>query len=391
MGGRQDIKADVCIVGAGIVGLAHAFAARALGLTVIVLERHTRAVGASVRNFGHGCLAAMADGEPLECALVSRQRWFELAGPAGLEVTAEGTVVVARHPDELRVMENLCRDERRGAEMVTASEVAKLVPIPTDGLVGGLHARLDYRVNPREAVARLAALLERDPHCEIVWQAPVHDVRPGEVHTERAIVSAEHVILCPGPGWHTLPPSVRPQRSDLTLCKLQMIRASAPRRARYAPALMTGLSLLRYPGYTEARGADEVQARIAAEAPELVKAGIHLIVTQLPDGDLIIGDSHEYGDPVSPFNDEGVFQMLLEEASRLLGASELEVRQRWGGVYPVAPGDPFLVENPLPGVHLVEVVSGIGMTTALGLADRVVNRLVPGDSRAAPELSARGA
>ena len=45
------LESDVCVVGAGIVGLAHALEARARGLTVTVVERHERAVGASVRNF----------------------------------------------------------------------------------------------------------------------------------------------------------------------------------------------------------------------------------------------------------------------------------------------------------------------------------------------------
>ena len=44
--------ADVAIVGAGILGLAHGdFAARP-GKSIVVFERHPRATGASGRNFG---------------------------------------------------------------------------------------------------------------------------------------------------------------------------------------------------------------------------------------------------------------------------------------------------------------------------------------------------
>ncbi len=44
--------ADLAVVGAGIIGLAHALAAAKRGLSVIVFDRNEQAVGASVRNFG---------------------------------------------------------------------------------------------------------------------------------------------------------------------------------------------------------------------------------------------------------------------------------------------------------------------------------------------------
>jgi D-hydroxyproline dehydrogenase subunit beta len=80
-----------------------------------------------------------------------------------------------------------------------------------------------------------------------------------------------------------------------------MLRVAGPGGRRYTPALLTGLSLLRYPAFTVQRGSERVRARIAEERPELVAAGIHLIVAQLPGGDLIVGDTHEYADTVSPF------------------------------------------------------------------------------------------
>ncbi|MGL1549010.1 FAD-dependent oxidoreductase, partial [Vibrio parahaemolyticus] len=43
---------DIAIVGAGIVGLAHALAATRLGLRTVVIDRDAQANGASIRNFG---------------------------------------------------------------------------------------------------------------------------------------------------------------------------------------------------------------------------------------------------------------------------------------------------------------------------------------------------
>ena len=50
--------------------------------------------------------------------------------------------------------------------------------------------------------------------------------------------------------------------------------------------------MIRYPAFTAQPAAVQVRERLLAERPELVEAGIHLLVAQLPDGDLIIGDTH---------------------------------------------------------------------------------------------------
>ena len=188
-------------------------------------------------------------------------------------------------------------------------------------------------------------------------------------------VRADAVIVCPGPDHDWLGPELALTRRGLTRCKLQMVRVAAPAGRRYEPALLTGLSLVRYPGFTCQPGAERLAERIAAERPELAAAGVHLILTQLPDGDLVLGDTHDYGDPVSPFSDERLDALVLTEARRLLGASRLDVRERWHGIYPWAPGEPFAIEQPAPGVAVVEIVSGIGMTTALGLVPRTFQTL----------------
>ena len=43
---------DVIVVGAGMLGIAHAWAAAKRGLSVAVIERSRQAHGATIRNFG---------------------------------------------------------------------------------------------------------------------------------------------------------------------------------------------------------------------------------------------------------------------------------------------------------------------------------------------------
>ena len=97
--------------------------------------------------------------------------------------------------------------------------------------------------------------------------------------------------------------------------------------------------------------------------------------TQLPDGDLTIGDTHGYAVTLSPYRDEAYDQLVLRETAKLLGTRELTVKQRWRGVYASAPGE-TLVADVTPTATVVSVTSGIGMTIGLGLAATVLDRVV---------------
>lgn len=69
----------------------------------------------------------------------------------------------------------------------------------------------------------------------------------------------------------------------------------------------------------------------------------------------------------------------LTEGKALFGVDDVEVRERWQGVYSSAPGTEFLLEMPLDRVHIVTVTTGIGMTTGLGLAESSLTRAFEGE------------
>lgn len=55
-------------------------------MRVAVVERDARAVGASIRNFGHICTTPQT-GRALDCAWSAREKWLRLAEQAGFEIT----------------------------------------------------------------------------------------------------------------------------------------------------------------------------------------------------------------------------------------------------------------------------------------------------------------
>jgi glycine/D-amino acid oxidase-like deaminating enzyme len=96
-------KVEVAIVGAGILGLAHAYAAARAGHSVTVFDRSPRASGASIRNFGMIWPVGQPHGAMLELALESRGLWLQVLNAARLPYRDTGSLHLTYAADERAV------------------------------------------------------------------------------------------------------------------------------------------------------------------------------------------------------------------------------------------------------------------------------------------------
>lgn len=361
---------DLLVVGAGVVGLSHAAAAREKGLSVAVVDRDDRCVGASVRNFGHASITAQSD-RALDLGRAGRDRWIALARQAGFWLAECGTVVLARTPDEAAVLEEFAaargRDE---VVLIDRSRIGDHLPSYDDAAVLAAHLPRDLRVDPREAMPSIAAWLARFG-VRFHWSTTVGQVADGVVATSRGTMTADHVVVCVGHDLDYLAPHVA-EDFEVRRCYLQMLEVEPPAARILEPALLSGLSMLRYPALRVCASAEAVRDRIRSSSPELLDNEINLMVTRRPDGALVLGDSHHYASTPDPFDAEEVAEMLIREGARLLGVDRLQVRRRWRGVYASSPQIGLLVHHTDARTHLVSVNSGVGMTVALGLGAEVV-------------------
>jgi D-hydroxyproline dehydrogenase subunit beta len=378
---------DVAVVGAGILGLAHAYLAAKAGKSVVVLEKSPRAAGASVRNFGMVWPIGQPAGEMLGMALRSRELWLEILEAAGLPYKPTGSLHLAYAQDEADVVREFAEvGPGLGYECAwldRAEVLAKSHAVVDSGslgkLMGGLWSGTELTVDPRQIIQALPGFLEERFGVRFHFSTLVTGISLPSIETTSGRFEAQQAIVCSGEDFQTLYPAEY-AGSGLTRCKLQMMR-TAPQSNEQAhgwqlgPSLAAGLTLRFYPAFQVCSALPALSKRIAEETPEFDRWGIHALVSQTVDGALTLGDSHEYGLAVDVFNKQEIDDLILEYTKGFLRAPDLWVAERWYGVYAKHPTKPLVEMEPAAGVRIVASPGGSGMTLSFGVAERSLNMM----------------
>lgn len=369
-------SADLVVVGSGIVGLGAAYAGVRRGLRVIVIDRTDAPVGSTIRNFGHLCIGVQT-GLAREFADTSRDIWLRLAREAGFWLRESGTLVVARHDDELAVLERAVLEQTGPSaeadadiRMLDTDELLRRAPLRPDVAIGGAHVAQDLQIDPREAATAIVRHLT-SLGVEFRFRTAAMSVASGRVHTTRGAIDAGTVVIAVNHDIDQLLPDLA-EHAGVVRCALDMMRVTTALPRTLDAPLLTGWSLLRYGRFSTFAETTELRERLHAERPDLAALDLNQMYTQLPDGSLIIGDSHARAVQPGPFQPEAAFDAFLDEARGLFDVDRFRVLERWQGVYASAASD-FLIEEPEPGLHVIAATTGIGMTTGLGLAEHTLH------------------
>ncbi len=363
---------SVGIVGAGIVGLAYATAAADRGHRVTLFERDRAASSASVRNFGMLWPIGQALTPSYGTALRSLARWRRIATEANLWLNPCGSLHVAHEDDEMEVLQQFHAAASASGidcQLLHSADVLERSPLANpSGLLGGLWSPTETGVDPRTSVARIASHLASARGVDIRFHTVVTEASTERLRTaDGQMHRFDRIIVCGGSDVESIYPGLL-REQGIRRCKLQML-ATAPHSARIGPLLAGGLTLRHYGNFAACPALDAVKRRVAVQHPELDRFGIHVMIAQNQDGSLILGDSHEYDDSISPFDKAEIDDLILRELRRIASLPAGEITERWHGIYGKHPSNAIVRTEPKPGVHVRVGTGGAGMTMSFGLAE----------------------
>jgi FAD dependent oxidoreductase TIGR03364 len=369
---------DDVVVGAGILGLAHAYELASRGRRVVVFERGARALGASVRNFGMLWPIGQAFGPLRQLATRSLQIWLEVLANSGLWHERSGSLHLAYRDDEAEVLREFAIEScghGEPADLLCPAQVRKRTDaVNQDRLQLALWSPAETCVDPREVVAGLPEWLSRRFGVVFRFAQAVTAVEMPAVVAGAERWSADRVWICSGDELNLLFADEF-QKCDLVRCKLQMMRSEPlGARSRIGPMLAAGLTLRHYASFRNCPSLPALCRRIADETPWFDRLGIHVLVSQNGHGELTIGDSHEYGATIEPFDKSEIDKLILDYLQTFLPTPGLRIGSRWHGLYVKHREEPYVVVHPAPAVTAITGVGGAGMTLSFGLAEHVVAR-----------------
>lgn len=368
------------VVGAGILGLATARSLAIKGFKVKVIERSQFSIGASIRNFGMLWPIGQPDGQLYDRAIRSREIWKEFLNASSIPFNSCGSLHLAYSKEEWDVLNELCdifRGSGRPVSLINQEQIGhRFDGINQTHLKGGLYSSDEIIIDPREGIRNLPPYLTQKFGVEFIWGTAISRVKSGSVFSGTTRFDADLIFICSGSDFEVLYPEVFEQQ-EITKCKLQMMRfVSDKPNYKLGTSICGGLSLLHYKSFTASKSLEILKTKLQNELPEHLKWGIHVMVSQNMQGELTVGDSHEYGLDFDPFDKHLINQLILDYLKNLVNIDQWKLIETWNGIYPkMTNGKTDLhieVEN---GVHILNGIGGNGMTLSFGFAEEIINKI----------------
>jgi FAD dependent oxidoreductase TIGR03364 len=382
-------EADVMVIGAGVMGTFHAYFAAKRGPRTLLIERNAVPADASTRNFGmvaRTLVHPASEWAPVAAATAEVYR--EVQRRVDISVRQNGSIYIAGTEAEDTVLREFAAGPGAAAYPCTYLEreeaLARFPVIQADYCRGVLLFPDDLTLDPRRMLRTLIPFVQETAGVDYLPNTTIVGIEPGGAghiltDTEGARYTAATVFVCSGAQFGSLFPA-HFRASGLRLCKLQMMRSRPMPEVALRHAVLSGLSILRYPAFNICPSYPALVAQPVEEP--LRRFGIHLLFKQAIDGTITIGDSHEYPEwheagPLLETTNPAINDAILTYARSMLRLPDWRMDAYWNGYYLTHPTRDIYSEAIDTGLHVV-CAGGKGMTLSPGFARRHVEQVLGG-------------
>lgn len=377
---------DCIIIGAGVLGSFHAYHAAQMGLKVLLLEKDSQPMEATVRNFGMVIPSGMSQGKWQDYGRRSLEIYDDIQSRFDITIRKHGSMYLASDTFEMTLLEELATiNEKTGyVSRVTPKEdcLEKYAGLRASYCVGGLFFPDEVTIEPTRMIHHLIAYLKEKLDVQYRAQSLVKSVvykndRCFVETSDGAAFTGDQVIICNGSEFRALYPE-KFFNSDIEVSKLQMMRTTPMPDYILRGAVMSGLSIRRYESFAECPSYKKSEAASIAEP--FRKWGIHLLFKQASDGSLVIGDSHEYEDAKNADRlgydmKQVINDIILEEAARIFRFPHWNIAKQWNGYYAQCKSHDIYTETVDTNIRIISAIGGKGMTASAGLAEENIRKI----------------
>lgn len=200
-------KADVVVIGGGLIGTSATYYLTKMGKDVILLEREDLALGAS-----GACTAAIALQSKrlklLEISLESSKLYDQLAEEldCNIELRKSGMMIIIENDERMETYSKFVKEQRMlglDVEMLSMEESRRYEPSLSKNIAGSTFSPLDKYVNPMYVVFGLAEASKKQG-AKIYTSTEVQGIRTKDakvssVVTNRGEIKTDTVINAAGP------------------------------------------------------------------------------------------------------------------------------------------------------------------------------------------------
>lgn len=380
-------KYDLIIVGGGILGLSHAYLALLKKKKVLLLEKNSQAMGASIRNFGQivpSGFSATWQGYGRS----SVQHYLDISKKADIAIRQEGSVYIASDDEEIQLLEELHQINRSNdypSQLLTAEECLSRYPnLSKEYCKAALFFPDEINADSQKTIPAITLFLIKNLGLDVAYNRTIIDIY---TNTHEVIAFdhqgdkwfGEQLILCNGDEFSTLFPELFAE-SDITLVKLQMMETVPQKNQLKIPgSILTGWTIRRYESFQECPSYQTIKSR-ENEQDFQRRFGVHILFKQTAEGSVILGDSHEYADinhrdDLRLFETNEVINSFMADAASKIMDLDYKIARTWIGCYSQRKSGEMYQHTIDDRIHIVTAIGGKGMTGSLGWAEKHINTL----------------